>query len=94
VTPLEVASALAAEMPTRGGSGGRCFYCLGGVESLPHAPDCPWIAMPSIVAALEGLERVRIMADGGSRPPPRSKAEDILVDIVCFIDDLPLDGDL
>lgn len=32
-----------------------CRLCL---SYKPHAPDCPWLAMPKIVAALEAAERV------------------------------------
>lgn len=33
-----------------------CLFCA--TPSFSHAPDCPWLAMPRIVAALEAAERV------------------------------------
>ena len=46
VAALEPAARIVADMPTRGGSGGRCYYCLGGGKrDSPHAEDCPWWAL-------------------------------------------------
>ena len=52
MTPLEAAKTLAR------GSGDPCGFCLG-YEGSPfglHADDCPMLAMPMIVAALEAAE--------------------------------------
>jgi hypothetical protein len=39
-----------------------CLACKTQVETfggdeLPHRPDCPWLSLPTIVAALEERER-------------------------------------
>jgi hypothetical protein len=60
---LDDARRLLEDRPARGGSvlkshpQGRCYYCAGDGYGEPHAPDCPWLALPQIVAALEGRER-------------------------------------
>ena len=36
---------------------GRCGARRTGDAADGHAPDCPWLAMPKIVAALETYER-------------------------------------
>lgn len=33
---------------------GICVYC----DMSDHSPDCPWLALPRIVAALEAAERL------------------------------------
>jgi hypothetical protein len=39
-----------------------CFFCGQAIKNtltapgVPHAPDCPWLSMPKIVAALEAAE--------------------------------------
>jgi mono/diheme cytochrome c family protein len=40
-----------------------CLACHTPIETfdggeLPHAPDCPWLQMPKILAALEAAEQV------------------------------------
>jgi hypothetical protein len=52
VTPLDAARQIRAIEPLELDT---CVYCGGG---RPHAPDCPWLALPQIVAALEAAERV------------------------------------
>jgi hypothetical protein len=58
---LDDARRLLEDRPARGGSvlkshpQGRCYYCAGDGYGDPHAPDCPWRALPQIVAALEAL---------------------------------------
>ena len=54
---LDDARRLAADMPARGGSGGRCYYCLGHPVGT-HEDGCPWDSMPQIVEALEAAERL------------------------------------
>lgn len=36
----------------------RCHWCYEFALTDPHRPDCPWLAMPLIVKALEAAERV------------------------------------
>lgn len=36
----------------------RCHWCYEFVTTDPHLPDCPWLAMPQIVKALEAAEKV------------------------------------
>lgn len=44
--------------------GDYCHFCNGkaweeppdGSHHIEHAPDCPWLAMPKIVAALEAAD--------------------------------------
>ncbi len=50
----------------------RCYWCEEFTLTEPHAPDCPWLSLPRILAALEAAERVatvttrqRIMAGAG-----------------------------
>lgn len=65
---LDDARRLLADRPIRGGSAlkshpsGRCYYCLGDGYGEPHAPDCPWLSMSKIVAALEAAEHVETAA--------------------------------
>lgn len=60
MTLLDDARRLLDDRPPRGGSSlkshprGRCYYCLGDYDQRePHEPDCPWLSLPRIVAALE-----------------------------------------
>lgn len=69
---LDDARELAENCPIETDRGGRgeCHYCvdgnyedgyLSGSPTLPdvlHKPDCPWLSMPKIVAALEAIEAV------------------------------------
>lgn len=55
---LDATRRLLVEMPVRGGSGGRCYYCLGDDGGAFHQSDCPWLALPRIVQALEAAQRV------------------------------------
>jgi hypothetical protein len=60
MTPLEAAKALAAANPFDGGW--ACSFCgmPDGTRSgfgRMHEPDCPWLAMPQIVVALEVAEQ-------------------------------------
>jgi hypothetical protein len=71
---IDDARKMAADCPNATDRGGRgeCYYCFGGnyaggylsgspTESeFHHAPDCPWLSMPKIVAALEAAERLKI----------------------------------
>lgn len=44
---------LAEQYPeAEGARHGECWYC----QAAPHAPDCPCLSMPRIVAALEMVE--------------------------------------
>ena len=38
----------------------NCVFCyeIQRSDEPTHAPDCPWLAMPQIVAALEAAERL------------------------------------
>jgi hypothetical protein len=72
MTPLEAAQRLASDCPIETDRGGRgeCHYCgsgnyegeyLSGSPTLPdvlHTPDCPWLSMPKIIAALEAAGRL------------------------------------
>lgn len=51
---LDDARRLAAHSGSDGDTG-RCIFC----GYMPHAPDCPWLSMPRIVAALERLEAMQ-----------------------------------
>lgn len=58
MTPLEAARRLAATDPmtrVRDDVYGTCDWC-GDYDQ--HKADCPWLAMPQIVAALEAAEAV------------------------------------
>jgi hypothetical protein len=61
MTPLEAAKALAALPMTvsvdDGDAGHGEFGCCNQRDYLGHAANCPWLAMPRIVAALEAAER-------------------------------------
>ena len=35
---------------------GECGFCDGTDSGDNHAPDCPWLALPRIVAAIEAAE--------------------------------------
>ena len=37
----------------------RCHWCAEFTLTEPHAPDCPWLSMPKIAAALERLEAMQ-----------------------------------
>ena len=51
---LDDARRLAEKEPVRGID---CLYCAAVmVDEYPHEPDCPWLSLPKIVAALEALE--------------------------------------
>jgi hypothetical protein len=40
-------------------TGGRNYFVFcGRMVQQGHAPDCPWLSLPRIVAALEAAERV------------------------------------
>lgn len=60
MTPLEAAKAIMRDGPT---ADSECPHCRRTLwEGRPfdgHAPDCPWLQMPAIVAALEAAERYR-----------------------------------
>lgn len=67
MTPLEAARLIAASAPPLL-QDVWCRLCYRQVQPLgvnpetpavPHAPDCPWLMMPQIVAELEDLERIR-----------------------------------
>lgn len=53
MTPIEAARRLAAAIPEHCPSCGAWLRAGG-----EHAPDCPWLMMPRILAALEAGERV------------------------------------
>ena len=59
----------------------RCHWCEEFTSTEQHTPDCPWLAMPQIVAALEAAERVILVS---RHPAPRVnemiRAEDALGD--------------
>jgi hypothetical protein len=70
MTPLEAARRLAEEnepqletmwqiegVNMRGRAPNMYRFCHKNVGQ-GHAPDCPWLALPRIVAALEAAERV------------------------------------
>ncbi len=38
------------------GSGGVYVFCGGDSDERRHNPDCPWLALPQIVKALEMAE--------------------------------------
>lgn len=40
------------------------FGCLWG----GHAPDCPWLALPKIVAALEAMEQIAVAHEEQAYP--------------------------
>ena len=50
---------LPTEEPVLEGSGGYVAYavCQGDAVNGDHAPDCPWLSIPKIVAVLEMLDR-------------------------------------
>jgi hypothetical protein len=63
MAPLEAARCL-AEGATPDNDDGFCVYCQRRIvgtqwaKAVPHAPDCPWLALPAIVRALEAAERL------------------------------------
>lgn len=66
MTPLDAARRLAATPPDKGQEGygpNICGYCEELAVSK-HAPDCPWLAMPQIVEALEAASAVPPVYDG------------------------------
>src|SRR5262245_18133772 len=42
----------------------ECFFCQEW--SKTHAPDCPWLSMPKIVAVLEADDQARELLEGWS----------------------------
>lgn len=82
MSPLEAARRLAATDPfvDNERAGTFCVFCDAPKY---HASDCPWLAMPKIVAALEAAERM-------SRLVPRCHDLD---DLRCFSCDAILDDD-
>lgn len=44
-----------------------CVFC-GGFKMDRHRPDCPWLSMSKIVAALEAAERL-VATQGGAEEP-------------------------
>jgi hypothetical protein len=41
-----------------------CIFCYGPLTGdEPHKPDCPWLSMPKIVAALDAVECAVEMLD-------------------------------
>ncbi len=58
MTPLEAARKMAETCPTFEPEPGvvHCAVCYAYLPT--HAPDCPWLAMPQIVAALEAAEHL------------------------------------
>jgi hypothetical protein len=67
MTPLEAARKILDEGPLLGQTSDdyrswyTCVFCVAEQEwadDFPHKPDCPWLAMPKIVAALEAAEAV------------------------------------
>ena len=67
MTPLEAARLVAASDPPLL-QDVWCRLCYQQVQAfgvnpetpaVPHAPGCPWLVMPQIVAELEDLERIR-----------------------------------
>lgn len=71
MSPLEAAKKLAGIETWYGlGGDGYCIACdeYIGTSNGSHAPDCPTLAMPRIVAALEAAERVTDHADPFSEP--------------------------
>jgi hypothetical protein len=68
MTPLEAARKIAEISPDDETYQGPydCHFCAGTLMSqcslfpvTGHKEDCPWLAMPQIVAALEELENMR-----------------------------------
>jgi hypothetical protein len=69
---VDDARRLAETCPSETDRGGRgeCYYCSGGnyegdysdqtptLADFRHQPDCPWLSMPKIVAALEVAEQL------------------------------------
>jgi hypothetical protein len=56
VTPLEAAKALAATDNLRHDTIDDVPHCNFCGQDYEHASDCPWLAMPQIVAALEAAQ--------------------------------------
>lgn len=62
-----------------------CHYCgamlSGALRQYlgEHAPDCPWLSMPKIVAALEAAERLHVAHARGDY------AEDMEADIEALV---------
>lgn len=50
----------------------RCitFRLTGDNRDEEHAPDCPWLAMPQIVAALEAAQALSESLDQTADGPP------------------------
>lgn len=78
MSPLESARRLAAEEPVCPHPNSAMWLCAACDEETDderpdnvayrppkfnHDPDCPWLAMPQIVAALEAAEAVLFAAD-------------------------------
>lgn len=53
MSPLDAAHQLVARQPDHCPGCGAILWANGD-----HAPDCPWLAMPKIVAALETLQEI------------------------------------
>jgi hypothetical protein len=74
MTPLEAARRLAEcepySPPLLSADGSICAFCGGDADDGrhwvegkgwidgPHCDDCPWLALPKIIAALEAAERL------------------------------------
>lgn len=58
---LDDARQMPKDEPIIEGTGGYVAYaiCHGDAVNGVHAPDCPWLSMPKIVAALERLEAMQ-----------------------------------
>lgn len=69
MTPLEAAKQISEYEPTIYDAMGNYYYCRMCSNQLPgHEPDCAWIAMPRIVAALEAAEDLIEAATSGPHP--------------------------
>ena len=61
---LDDARRLLTHRPILGGSrlrsapDGRCYYCGENWKQEPHAPGCPWLSLPKIVAVLEAADAI------------------------------------
>lgn len=88
MTPLDAARRL---MDSSASSDDQCPHCGQYIGPLrfheapaPHAADCPWLALPKIVAALELVEQI----DRLHRQYPRTvwdHPSDELVDRLCAL---------
>jgi hypothetical protein len=67
MSPLDAARRLAGHSPVADFDVGYgCHVCEGPADipigdtdwRVDHKPDCPWLALPRIIAALEAAERV------------------------------------